>query len=57
MGDAVLVLLRRNGTEIWLAFAGFFAVFMVAYAVFAPILLRLRLKGPGGEPRLTGHSA
>jgi hypothetical protein len=57
MGDAVLVLLRHGGAAIWLAFAGFFVVFVAVYAVFAPLMLRLRLKGTGGEPHLTGHSA
>jgi len=55
MGDAVLVLLRRNGAELWLAFAGFFVVFVAVFAGFAPLVLRLRLKGSGGEPHLTGH--
>ena len=57
MGDAVLVLLRRSGVENWLAFMGFFLVFIAVFGVFAPLLLRLRVKGPGGEPHLTGHSA
>jgi len=57
MGDAVLVLLRRSGAAMWLAFAGFFVVFVAFYAVFAPLMLRLRLKGPGGEPHLSGHNA
>jgi hypothetical protein len=57
MGDAVLVLLRRNGAGLWLAFAGFFVVFVAAYAVLAPLVLRLRLKGAAGEPHLTGHKA
>jgi len=57
MGDAVLVLLRRAGVELWLAFAGFFVVFIAVYVVFAPLLLRLRLKGPEGGPHLTGHKA
>jgi len=57
MGDAVLVLLRRSGVENWLAFMGFFLVFIAVFGVFAPLLLRLRVKGHGGAPHLTGHSA
>ncbi|MGH9712566.1 MAG: hypothetical protein ACRD5M_04620 [Candidatus Acidiferrales bacterium] len=57
LGDAVLVLLRRDGAELWLGFAGFFVVFLAVYAVFAPLVLRLRLKGTGGAPHLTGHKA
>jgi hypothetical protein len=57
MGDAMLELLRRNGVGLWLAFAGFFVVFVAANAVLAPMVLRFRLKGSGGEPHLTGHKA
>lgn len=57
MGDAVLVLLRRNGAEVWLAFAGFFVVFVTVYAVLAPMVVRLRLRSSSGEPHLTGHKA
>jgi hypothetical protein len=57
MGDAVLELLRRNGVGLWLAFAGFFVVFVAVNAVLAPMVLRLRLRGSGGEPHLTGHKA
>jgi hypothetical protein len=56
-GDAVLELLRRNGAQLWLAFAGFFIVFVAVNAVLAPMVLRLRLKGSGSEPHLTGHKA
>jgi len=57
MGDAVLELLRRNGVGLWLAFAGFFVVFVAVNAVLAPMVLRLRHRGSGGEPHLTGHKA
>jgi hypothetical protein len=57
MADAVLELLRRNGVHLWLAFAGFFIVFVGVNAVLAPLVLRLRLRGSGGEPHLTGHKA
>jgi hypothetical protein len=57
LGDAVLELLRRNGVGLSLAFAGFFVVFVAVNAVLAPLVLRLRLKGSGGEPHLTGHKA
>ena len=57
LGDAVLVLMRRNGAELWLGFAGFFVVFVAVYAVFAPLVLRLRLKSSAGAPHLSGHKA
>jgi hypothetical protein len=57
MGDAVLELLRRNGVGLWLAFAGFFVVFVAVNVVLAPMVLRLRLRGSDGEPHLTGHKA
>jgi hypothetical protein len=57
MGDAVLEVLRRNGEDLWLAFAGFFIVFVAAYALLAPLVLRLRPKGSSGAPHLTGHKA
>jgi hypothetical protein len=55
MGDVVLVLLRHNGAKLWLALAGFSVVFVAVYAVFAPLVLRLRPKGSSGEPHFTGH--
>lgn len=57
LGDAVLVLLRREGVDLWLAFAGFFVVFIAMYGVLAPLVLRLRLKSSTGAPHLTGHKA
>jgi len=57
MGDVVLVLLRRSGAGVWLSFAGFFVVFIAAFAIFGALLLRLQLKGHGGEPHLTGRGA
>jgi hypothetical protein len=57
MGGAVLAILRHDGRETWIAFAGFFLVFAVVFAVLAPLVLRLRPRGPGGEPHLSGNKA
>jgi hypothetical protein len=59
LGDAALVLLRRQGAEFLVALAGFFLVFAAVYALLAPAVLRLKLKerDGGAEPHLTGRSA
>lgn len=57
MGDAVLALLRRDGRETWIALAGFFVTFAAVFAVLAPLVLRLRPRGQGSEPHLSGHKA
>jgi len=59
LGDAALVLLRRQGVEFLVALAGFFLVFAAVYALLAPVVLRLRVKDTGdhGQPHLTGRSA
>jgi hypothetical protein len=57
LGNASLFLLRREGAELWLAFAGFFVVFASVYVVIAPMILRLRLKERAGAVHLTGHGA
>jgi len=47
LGDAALILLRRNGAGLLLAFAGFFLVFAAVFALAAPLLLQMRLKDHG----------
>jgi hypothetical protein len=44
LGDAALILMRHAGAPSWLAFSGFFVVFAAAYAVCAPLILRLRVR-------------
>jgi hypothetical protein len=57
MGDAVLAILRHDGMGAWIALAGFFIIFAVVFAVLAPLVLRLRPRGPGGAPHLSGNKA
>jgi hypothetical protein len=57
MGDAVLAILRHDRVETWITLAGFFATFAAVFAVLAPLVLRLRPRGTGGEPHLSGHKA
>lgn len=56
LGDAALVLLRHRGASLLLAFAGFFAVFAIVFALAAPVILRMRLKDHAG-PHLSGNRA
>jgi hypothetical protein len=44
LGDAALVLLRRNGAGVFLASVGFFLVCALVFALAAPLILQLRLK-------------
>jgi len=55
-GEIALLLLKRFTGEIWLAIGGFVLVAALVYALFAPVLMRLRPKHPG-QPHLKGHSA
>jgi hypothetical protein len=57
IADVVLLVLRRMGADRLLASAGFFVAFLVVGGLLAPLVLRLRLKGSGGAPHLTGHKA
>jgi hypothetical protein len=54
LGDAALILLRRNGADLLMAFAGFFLVFAAVFALAAPVILQMRVKdhGPAGA---AGH--
>ena len=56
LGDLALMFLRHKGAEFWQAFAGFFVVFAVVFALAAPVFLRMRLKDHG-DPHLSGHRA
>jgi hypothetical protein len=47
LGDAALILLRKNGAGSLLAFAGFCLVFAAVFALAAPLLLQLRTKDHG----------
>lgn len=57
VADVVLLVLRRMGADRLHASAGFFVAFLVVGGLLAPLVLRLRLKGSGGEAHLTGHKA
>ena len=50
LGDGAMILLRRNGANGILSFAGFFLVFAAVFAITAPLLLQLRLKAAPGAP-------
>jgi hypothetical protein len=47
LGDAALVLLRKNGAGLLLASAGFFLVCAAVFALAAPLLLQMRVKHLG----------
>jgi hypothetical protein len=47
LGDAAMVLLRRNGANFLMAFVGFFLVFVAVFALVAPLLLQMRVKDEG----------
>lgn len=47
LGDAALVLLRKNGAGLLLASAGFFLVCAAVFALAAPLLLQMRPKDHG----------
>jgi hypothetical protein len=44
LGDLALILLRRNGAGLLLAFVGFFFVAAAVFALAAPLILQMRLK-------------
>ncbi|MGB0035018.1 MAG: hypothetical protein WBP79_06045 [Candidatus Acidiferrales bacterium] len=44
LGFTTLLLLRRNGAELWLSLAAFFLVVTCVYAALAPLVVRFRLK-------------
>jgi hypothetical protein len=44
LGDLALILLRRNGAGLLLAFVGFFLVAAAVFALAAPLILQMRLK-------------
>jgi len=52
-----MLVLRHMGADRLLASAGFFVAFLVVGGLLAPLVLRLRPKGTGGAPHLTGHKA
>ena len=56
LGDAALMLLHHRGADLLVAFAGFFVVFAVVFALAAPVILRMRLKDHAG-PHLSGNRA
>ena len=56
LGDAALMLLHHRGADLLVAFAGFFVVFAVVFALAAPVILRMRLKDHTG-PHLSGNRA
>ncbi|MFZ0519827.1 MAG: hypothetical protein WAL95_02320 [Candidatus Acidiferrales bacterium] len=56
LGDATLALLRHRGADFLVAFAGFFVVCAVVFALAAPVILRMRLKDHAG-PHLSGNRA
>ncbi|MGA3300816.1 MAG: hypothetical protein ABSD87_12055 [Candidatus Acidiferrales bacterium] len=51
LGDLALVLLRKNGAGLLLAFVGFFLVTAAVFALAAPLVLQMRPKdhGPSGS--------
>jgi len=55
LGDVALVLLRRNGAGLLLAFAGFLLVFAAVFALAAPLLLQMRPKDPHGAGDPNAH--
>jgi len=54
LGDLALVLLRKNGAGLLLAFAGFFLVTAAVFALAAPLILQMRPKDQGA-PRSSAH--
>jgi hypothetical protein len=56
LGDLALMFLRHKGAEFWVACLGFFVVFLAAFALTAPVFLRMRLKDHA-DPHLSSHSA
>jgi hypothetical protein len=54
LGDLALVLLRKNGAGLLLAFAGFFLVTAAVFALAAPLILQMRLKDHGA-PGSSAH--
>ena len=57
LGDITLVVLRQQGTPLWLAFLGFFVIFVGVYSVAAPLMLRLRVKDDAGPHLTVGRRA
>jgi hypothetical protein len=57
LGDVALILLRRNGAGLLLAFVGFFLVFAAVFALAAPLVLQLRLKDHGATRPSAHHVA
>lgn len=55
LGDAALTLLRRNGADLLVAFAGFFLVFAAVFILVAPLLLRMRVKDRGSAGAAGHH--
>jgi hypothetical protein len=46
LGALVMIVLRREGADFWLALDAFFVVFAAVYAALGPAILQLRLKDP-----------
>jgi hypothetical protein len=57
LGDLALVLLRKNGSGLLLAFAGFFLVTAAVFALAAPLILQMRPKNQGAPGSSAHHVA
>jgi hypothetical protein len=57
LGDLALILLRKNGAGLLLAFGGFFLVAAAVFALAAPLILQMRLKDHAAPGSRAHHVA